>query len=465
MTLQRVLTPSIRNELFERDTSAAQGPPENLEIYKLLARAVAHITDAVLITEADLNYPGPRVVFINAAFEQLTGYTFEEIQRLSLRILQGPLTDQGILFQLRQALERGEEFTGQVITYRRDGTPYHVEWHSVPIRNQHHVITHFISVQRNISEQIYQTLLERDQREVMERLVESEPLDNILSSIVQMLEHQRPAMHATVQVLHRRRVVHRVAANIAPEYLEFLDTSCNALYQENQPPSTPCTAALALNTLMIVPDNTEPVQWKQWQAMALRSGIHSCWIIPVNIGNDVTMATVALYGPVAACPTTSDYRLLELAGHLLRLALERRYLHDQLREHELRDRLTKLPNRNAMLEHLERMIPGELSGLLTTVMVFDLDRFHEINSTIGYRKGDQLLKLIPQRLWQHLPAEAMLARLGSDEFGLILPHQRNVQDAVRLARRLIDALNEVFTVDDIRVFLSASAGISFAPHG
>ena len=104
------------------------------QLLKLLETAVAQAKEAVLITSARLDPPGPEILFVNPAFSEMTGYSQEEVLQKTPRILQGPKSDRVMLTELREALSRGEPFSGETINYRKDGSEYYVEWDISPIR-------------------------------------------------------------------------------------------------------------------------------------------------------------------------------------------------------------------------------------------------------------------------------------------------------------------------------------------
>jgi len=105
-----------------------------------------------MITDAQLDLPGPKIIFVNPAFTQMTGYTASEAIGKAPRILQGPRTDKTVLRRLRQNLEHGESFAGEAINYRKDGTEFDLEWQVAPIRDTGGKITHFVATQHDISE-------------------------------------------------------------------------------------------------------------------------------------------------------------------------------------------------------------------------------------------------------------------------------------------------------------------------
>jgi PAS domain S-box-containing protein len=121
------------------------------QLLNLLETAVAQAQEAVLITSARLELPGPEILFVNPAFCAMTGYSREEILHKTPRVLQGPKSDRAMLQRLREALSRGEPFSGETVNYRRDGSEYYVEWDITPIRAGGGQISHFLSIQRNVT--------------------------------------------------------------------------------------------------------------------------------------------------------------------------------------------------------------------------------------------------------------------------------------------------------------------------
>jgi two-component system, cell cycle sensor histidine kinase and response regulator CckA len=121
------------------------------ETLRLLNSAVLQSREGILITDAELDLPGPRIVFSNPAFTKMTGYTAEEVMGKTPRILQGSRTDRAVLDRLRSNLEQGEEFEGESINYRKDGTEFDLEWQIAPIRDVGGAITHFLALQRDIT--------------------------------------------------------------------------------------------------------------------------------------------------------------------------------------------------------------------------------------------------------------------------------------------------------------------------
>ncbi len=120
---------------------------------RLLKDAIDNANDAILITEAEpIDQPGPRVVYSNKAFTRNTGYTAEDIMGKSPRILQGPGTSRATLDKLRKKLKAWKEIRVELLNYRKDGTEFWVELNIRPVADARGWYTHWVSVQRDITE-------------------------------------------------------------------------------------------------------------------------------------------------------------------------------------------------------------------------------------------------------------------------------------------------------------------------
>ena len=124
-----------------------------MERLRLLESVVVNANDAVLITSAEpIDLPGPRIVYCNAAFTRTTGYSAEEMLGRTPRLLQGPGTSRTALDRLRRALSRWKPIEVELLNRRKDGTEFWVELSIVPVANEKGWFTHWVSVQRDISD-------------------------------------------------------------------------------------------------------------------------------------------------------------------------------------------------------------------------------------------------------------------------------------------------------------------------
>jgi diguanylate cyclase (GGDEF)-like protein len=147
-------------------------------------------------------------------------------------------------------------------------------------------------------------------------------------------------------------------------------------------------------------------------------------------------------------------------------------------EHRLKflayyDRLTGLPNRFLFKEHLAKALANcKRNCLLLAVIFVDIDSFRTINNTFGREVGDKILRVVSSRIRECLRSSdtagcvsenEITARFGADEFGIILEELRDMADAAVVARRIIDALTQVVSVDGNEVFLNCRVGVSVYP--
>jgi diguanylate cyclase (GGDEF)-like protein len=131
------------------------------------------------------------------------------------------------------------------------------------------------------------------------------------------------------------------------------------------------------------------------------------------------------------------------------------------------DPLTDLPNRSAFRDSLERaLISGKRSPELVAVLLMDVDRFKEINDTLGHYNGDLLLKRMGPRLRSVLRDQDTVARLGGDEFAILLPHIHDYAAVVGAAERIVRIFEEPFVLGGLALEVEASVGVAIYPdHG
>ncbi|CAH2602453.1 EAL domain-containing protein [Rhodovastum atsumiense] len=127
------------------------------------------------------------------------------------------------------------------------------------------------------------------------------------------------------------------------------------------------------------------------------------------------------------------------------------------------DPLTGLPNRALFHERLEEALARAQRGEGFAVLLIDLDRFKEVNDTLGHPVGDALLRAVTARLRTELRETDTLARLGGDEFAVIQSVVDQPQSATTLAYRLVERLGIPFELDDHQVVIGSSIGIALAP--
>ena len=145
---------------------AETGPITDDGLRQVFQRVAEEAAEAIMVTGAALDRPGPEILWVNRAFTEITGYDASEVLGQTPRILQGPDTDATVIGRLRRQLEAGERFEGETVNYRKDGTEFINHWSIAPICDAEGEVCYWVSVQRDVTEK------RRLQREVVRALDE-----------------------------------------------------------------------------------------------------------------------------------------------------------------------------------------------------------------------------------------------------------------------------------------------------
>src|SRR5262245_18041883 len=118
---------------------------------RLLKTAIEQSNESVIIMTAQLDPPGPHIVYVSPAFTKMTGYAPEEVIGKSPHVLQGPKTDPSVLVQLCKDCAEGKVFHGETVNYRKDGSEFHLDWTAGPVRDERGKVTHFAAAQQDVT--------------------------------------------------------------------------------------------------------------------------------------------------------------------------------------------------------------------------------------------------------------------------------------------------------------------------
>ncbi len=200
-----------------------------------------------------------------------------------------------------------------------------------------------------------------------------------------------------------------------------------------------------------------------------------CIIVPLHDNDSIIGVLVAAdrLGEVSTFDE-EDLRLFATLGNHVATSLANGRLIDRLRleaaekEHQAHhDALTGLANRTLFHKRVhDAIVDARTSGALVAVMLMDLDRFKEINDTLGHHNGDELLQEVAVRLTETLRGSATVARLGGDEFAILLSGIGEIDEAMKMADQILEALRRPFLLDQLSLDVGASIGLAFYPdHG
>jgi diguanylate cyclase (GGDEF)-like protein len=224
-------------------------------------------------------------------------------------------------------------------------------------------------------------------------------------------------------------------------------------------------------TVAIARTSKEPYHREILAALDVRD----CLVAPLLSAGDV-MGVIIVGDRLGHVSTfdAEDARLFTTLSLQAGVALENGRLIDRLheqaraREHEaLHDALTGLPNRTLFARHVEEILGRPVDGPpRVAVLLMDLDRFKEVNDTLGHHTGDQLLQQVARRLLSAVGPHGMVARLGGDEFAVLLADIGGVTDALETAHRIYARITEPVPLASLLLDVGASIGIAIGPdHG
>lgn len=337
VTVQPTTTPQPERDPPSSGPLTADGPLDHQDRLRLLEAAMEHMRVPVLITEAEpLDEPGPRIVYANPAFTDVSGYSVEEVLGRSPRFLQGPDTDADALNRIRRALEDGTPVRETVLNYAKDGTPYWNDIYVAPVCDANGGPTHFVSIQDDVTERRQTQRFRRQQNQLLERIASGRPLQETLTDLIAFLEEERPGMRGSILLYDaEQRTLRHLAAPSLP------DTFTNPLDGVAPDPAAGSSgAAVHRNETVITKDIKDADCWANVRDLALKHGLRSSWAVPIHGEDNDILGAFAFYYDEPRTPNDRDYFLIEETSHLAGVAIE----HDrQKRELQIqKDQLHRL---------------------------------------------------------------------------------------------------------------------------
>ena len=394
---------------------------------KRLALVAEHTTAMVLITDAE-----DRIQWANAAFTQMTGWRLAEV--LGMRpgeFLHASAADPAAVARLRDAVVRGAGLRQEWLNRTRAGRDLWLDVDLRPLRDEGGRLTGFISVSSDVTARVLQQGKLQALWNALPAGVVVRGPDHKVTDANRAAERMVGLSLAQMQGLEPRSPLWRVLHEDLSDY--------------------PLDEHPAVRTLA----TGESVR-NEALGLRLPDGELRWLLINTEAQRDATGVVVG----VVSCFTDIT---------------DRRRLQDQLSHHARTDALTQLPNRSAVMERLQRAIghASRYPGYGFALLFMDFDRFKQVNDTLGHAAGDELLRQIALRLQKALrpgdalarlepddgPRQEVAARIGGDEFVVVLEGVNNAEAVKAIASRLLHELGEPYLIGTAPLKSSVSIGV------
>lgn len=347
-----------------------------------------------------------------------------------------------------------------------DGSLRWQQWTNRVVLDERGNIVEYQAVGRDVTQQREAEGLVSDQARILETIARGAPLPETLAELCRVVETHAPAVTCSVLLVNDDGATlrHGAAPSLPDTFVRALDS-----IPIGPRAGSSGTAAYLGESVVVTDIETDPL-WSEHRSIALSHGLRACWATPIRAASDEhILGTFALYFHERRSPSRSHERLVEMVVHLAAIAIDRKRFETKLAHQAHHDPLTGLPNRVLFLEFLVLALArARRYRSQVAVLFMDLDRFKVVNDSLGHDAGDELLVGLSERLRSVLRPGDTVARFGGDEFVILcedLSGPEAKQQAVEVAERLLDVIQQPFHLDGDEHFLSASIGIALAVTG
>ncbi|MGE0004934.1 MAG: EAL domain-containing protein [Parvibaculaceae bacterium] len=283
------------------------------------------------------------------------------------------------------------------------------------LRNHAGEIVGILGLCRDITDRKRTDLLRIGEGRILEMIATDAALEEVLREIIFFIEAQLEGITGSILLLDEdMRLRHGAAPNLPESYNKAIDGAAIG------PGVGSCgTAAFRRETVIVTDIETDPL-WANYRALVAPFGYRSCWSAPVISHQGDVLGTFAMYSREMREPTAFELMLVDTAGRVAGIAIERRIAEKRIHHMAHHDALTGLPNRALLKDRLAQLlIYAERFGATLAVAFIDLDNFKLINDGLGHNVGDEVLQIVARRLAGSVTARDTVVRLGGDEFVIL----------------------------------------------
>lgn len=452
-------TLSMSESRLVREVTESVAVTNRLALYE---RAIEAANTGILITDARL--PDHPIIYVNEAFQRITGYFKEEILGKNCRFLQGEGTDRVRVAALREAIAQCRPFQIELENYRKDGAQFCNHLYVSPVFDANGELTNYVGIQNDV------TTLKCAEQSAASRALQQEALAEFglfVLSGPSIHEINEEAIHCVIQTLHVNYAKYLTALPHTEDFIIKAGSSENIDFYAGKTLSgsagTYARFAFDSDESVIVDDFNDNHPFALNGRMK-GLGVVSAMSAAVRSRHQ-KHGNLMVFSTVKSRFNPGDVAFLQGIANILATALERAESERQLSYLAHHDGLTGLPNRLMLEDRLAHAIEmAERSGNSLALMFIDLNRFKVINDSLGHYVGDELLKAVADRLRNCLRHGDTLSRQGGDEYMLLMENAVDARTASVAAEKILNALQTPFLLMDKTFHISASIGIALYPN-
>ncbi|MCW8998353.1 MAG: EAL domain-containing protein, partial [Kangiellaceae bacterium] len=294
--------------------------------------------------------------------------------------------------------------------------------------------------------------------EILEMVAIGAPASKVYDAIALLYESRYPGMRCSMLELHGSKLIHGGAPSLPQAYC---DAVSGLIYG---PHVGSCGTSTYTGKRVLVEDIETDPKWKDIKQFALPHGLRSCWSEPIKNSQGEVLGAFGMYYNHPALPNDEELEDLRAAARLAGIVMERDQAQRTIKALAYTDELTGLSSRASFCMHVDEMISqskrhGERFGL----MYVDLDNFKSVNDSLGHDVGDQLLKVVANRLKETCRDIDLVARLGGDEFCVLIKEVSDDYDAAYVAQRCLESIHKPLELSARKIIPECSIGIAYFP--
>lgn len=301
--------------------------------------------------------------------------------------------------------------------------------------------------------------LRAGQYAILEMIASDAPLKTVLVELAHWIEQQEGMGYASIVLLGPDNCIGSCYGPSLPA--AFNEAFIGFAIGPNR---GSCGTAMYRREPIIVSDIAADPLWEEFRAAPLQYGLKACWSLPIVVTGDQVLGSLAIYHDKTSTPTERQLNLVASAVHLAGIAIQRNRTEARIQHMAHHDELTDLPNRTLLMEQVTQAIQqARRAQDKVALLMVDLDRFKDVNDSLGHHTGDLLLCEVAERLSGAVRAGDIVARLGGDEFVIALPTLTESHSPSYVAQKVMQMLSKPFFVQDHTFQLGCSIGISLYP--